>query len=358
MRYILANLAKAELANDIDSSQASIVLTNISTSLNNALGQVDSQNLMLLTIATKDGSSIEVVEVTAWDSGTSTITVNRGQENTSGQSFSAGTAVELRITSALVQNRSGSPYVADYGDVPTDPPGVEASTCVAIGAGCYAGKSDSQGTFSPYTFAAGYKATAYHSRAVAIGGNVSAKREGSVALGAYCDSYGRYMCVGYKSKAFFGHAVGAGATGISYWGFHLGCYPWAGSLASYQSVVLPMRTKTSSDVPSSPWYGLQVGEGYSAVMVYGVAVAMSSHYKTTTGWKFEVLVERMGTSPQIVGKNISKPFYTETSDSRALDFVISGNALMPEFVGDPNYTTYFQTTMVASQLLGAYNTGE
>ena len=97
MKYILANNATATLSASITDSETSLVLTDISATLATALGAVDANNRILLTLANLSETVHEIVEVTAWNAGTSTATVTRAQDGTSAQAFDDGATVEIRV---------------------------------------------------------------------------------------------------------------------------------------------------------------------------------------------------------------------------------------------------------------------
>ena len=98
MKYILANNASATLSALLTVAATSATLANVSTTLATALGQVDASHRILLTLADMAESAHEVVEVTAWNSGTSTATITRAQDGTTAAEWAVvGSKVEVRV---------------------------------------------------------------------------------------------------------------------------------------------------------------------------------------------------------------------------------------------------------------------
>ena len=97
MKYILANNATATLSASITDSETSLVLADISATLATALGQVDANNRILLTLTDIADAVHEIVEVTAWNSGTSTATITRAQDGTTAAEWAAGSKAEVRV---------------------------------------------------------------------------------------------------------------------------------------------------------------------------------------------------------------------------------------------------------------------
>ena len=107
MKYILANNATASLASGITDADTSIELFGISTTLSTALGLIDASNRVLLTLADASETDHEIVEVTAWDSATSTATVTRGQDDTTAQAWGDGSKAEIRVGKKQLDERFG-----------------------------------------------------------------------------------------------------------------------------------------------------------------------------------------------------------------------------------------------------------
>ncbi|WP_028575024.1 hypothetical protein [Desulfonatronovibrio hydrogenovorans] len=174
--YILANNAKAELAESITDSNTGIMLTEISDTLSDALENVvDGQMHILLTVANITDEIHEIVEVVDWDSGTATATILRGRDGTESLEWPANTVLELRVTRYLLQS-----LFSGFAD------NTIAILGVALGMGAVA---IGQGAFSsgPASLALGQGANAQADNAVVIGnGYVGADR--GIAIGDFSNA--------------------------------------------------------------------------------------------------------------------------------------------------------------------------
>ena len=101
---------------------ASSTATTLELASVTGLPTLGSGDYTYLTIDTDTASpTIEVVKVTAINTGTNEITVTRGQDNTTASAFDAGTKVELRLTSILLNDVSDEASVTDWGDILNKP---------------------------------------------------------------------------------------------------------------------------------------------------------------------------------------------------------------------------------------------
>ena len=98
MTVKFTNNANSTLASGINSSVTSMTLADASSfpSLSGA------NDYCYLTLQESGGTTREIVKATARSS--NTFTIVRGQDNTSAATWSSGILVELRITSALLQD--------------------------------------------------------------------------------------------------------------------------------------------------------------------------------------------------------------------------------------------------------------
>ena len=103
MKYILANNATATLSALLTVAATSATLDNISATLATALGQVDANNRILLTLTDAAETVHEIVEVTAWNSGTSTATITRAQDGTTAAEWAAGSVADIRAGAAQLR---------------------------------------------------------------------------------------------------------------------------------------------------------------------------------------------------------------------------------------------------------------
>ena len=186
-KYILANNATASLAMAVADSSTNLVLTDMSATMIAALNSMywfgsPTGRHVLLTLADIGETRHEVVYVSAWNEGSATLTVERGQDGTDPQSWDgvendeARTKVEIRMPRMLAEN----PYLSEnelsfaHGD--------RAKATVAgaaIGEDCEAGD---------YAVSMGYNAIAGNS-SICIG-HGSQAHNSSVAIGASCESSG------------------------------------------------------------------------------------------------------------------------------------------------------------------------
>ena len=104
---------------------ASSTATTLELASVTGLPTLGSGDYTYLTIDTDTVSpTIEVVKVTAVNTGTNEITVTRGQDNTTASAFDAGTKVELRLTSILLNDVSDEASVTLWADIQNKPDSV------------------------------------------------------------------------------------------------------------------------------------------------------------------------------------------------------------------------------------------
>jgi len=115
-----ANLAETELDGGIDDTQTTIDVVDASV--------FPSTTPFLLTI--DDNTNVEIVKVTGIS--TNTLTVERGQEDTTGTSFASGTLIENRITAGTYEALADADWVTNnfLQDITSEP--IEDLTDVSI----------------------------------------------------------------------------------------------------------------------------------------------------------------------------------------------------------------------------------
>lgn len=99
MPVLYANNASSTLASAINSSTNLITIGNWAASKFPSI-TTNSGDFFFATI--EEGSTREIVRVTATNSGTSTLTATRGQEGTTAASFTAAAKIEVRATAGLL----------------------------------------------------------------------------------------------------------------------------------------------------------------------------------------------------------------------------------------------------------------
>jgi len=119
MSVKFSNNASTTLNGAISASATSIVVTDVSE-----FPALSSGDHTYLTLANAVGTKIEIIKVTNINIGTKTLTVVRGQDNTSGLAFDSGDICELRMTAALLND------AASQND---DPAGEAVAMAIALG---------------------------------------------------------------------------------------------------------------------------------------------------------------------------------------------------------------------------------
>jgi len=104
-RFALYNQAKAELGASVDEETTTLVLTERSSTLDDALGHVDSEATppVVVALVLDDGEHWEAVRVTGWDSDNGEATVDRGAWDSEARAWDSGTPVELRAVAAVYE---------------------------------------------------------------------------------------------------------------------------------------------------------------------------------------------------------------------------------------------------------------
>ena len=104
-RFALYDQAKAELGASVDEQATTLILTERSSTLDEALGHVDSEATppVVVALVLDDGEHWEAVRVTAWDSDNSEATVDRGAWDSEARAWDSGTPAELRVVAAVYQ---------------------------------------------------------------------------------------------------------------------------------------------------------------------------------------------------------------------------------------------------------------
>ena len=104
-RFALHNQAKAELGASVDEEATTLILTERTSTLDEALGHVDSEATppVVVALVLDDGEHWEAVRVTGWDSDTSEATVDRGAWDSEARAWDSGTPVELRAVAAVYE---------------------------------------------------------------------------------------------------------------------------------------------------------------------------------------------------------------------------------------------------------------
>ena len=98
MAIKFSNNASALLASNITNSATSITLDDVSEFPNVSGGS----DYAILTLANAAATKIEIIKVTAINTGTKVLTAVRAQDNTTAQAFSSGDICELRLTAASI----------------------------------------------------------------------------------------------------------------------------------------------------------------------------------------------------------------------------------------------------------------
>ena len=99
MPVLYANNASSTLASAINNSVTSITIGNWANSKFPSIA-AGSGDFYFATI--EEGATMEIVRVTATNSGTSTLTVTRGQESTTAASFTTAAKIEVRATAGML----------------------------------------------------------------------------------------------------------------------------------------------------------------------------------------------------------------------------------------------------------------
>jgi len=99
MSVKFSNNASTTLNGAITSAATSIVVNDISE-----FPTLASGDYTYLTLANATETKIEIIKVTAINTGTKTLTAARAQDNTTAQAFSTDDLCELRMTAALLND--------------------------------------------------------------------------------------------------------------------------------------------------------------------------------------------------------------------------------------------------------------
>ena len=95
-----SNNASALLDGAITNSATSITLDDVSE-----FPTLSALDYAYVTLTNAAATKVEIVKVTAINTGTKVLTAVRAQESTSAQAFSDGDICELRVTTALLTDR-------------------------------------------------------------------------------------------------------------------------------------------------------------------------------------------------------------------------------------------------------------
>ena len=106
-----SNNASASLDGAVTNSATSITLDDVTEFP--TLGAAD---YAFLTLSNSAATKIEVIKVTAINTGTKVLTVVRGQDNTSAQAFDSGDKCELRLTAGALEAKLNE--ASDHDGVP------------------------------------------------------------------------------------------------------------------------------------------------------------------------------------------------------------------------------------------------
>lgn len=235
--FLVPNNASATLANSVDIGGTSIEIESISDELSTALGLVSSTKNLLLTIFNSDESAHEIIQVTAWDSGTSTLTCTRAAGGTSEQEWARGTQIEARVNSALLDGLTDD--AADY--------------TIALPRGD--GSATHEGAV-----VLGHNASGTNSAAIAIGESSESSGNGSVGIGPWAiASDSQAIALGYDADGLGNQsiAVGNGAEVLS--GANSG-----------------IAIGGSSSCAENVSYGIAIGSGSAANADYAVILGGGS----------------------------------------------------------------------------------
>lgn len=230
--YIFINNATGQPNSSIGTTDTSIEIGSTSSNMTSALIQVvNGESHALLTLTDNAESKHEVVEVTAesYDAGTGvfTLTVTRGQDDTSAQAWTTSDQAEIRAPAKLLNNLltgvgsdsirigSGDATGADAINIgtgsATSSKGIsigfsadaEAADSVVIGSNAYTDSAD--------TVAVGNSASAYGTGGVSIGDSAYSEQNYPVAIGGSASAYGeKSVALGYGSFVNAADAVAIG----------------------------------------------------------------------------------------------------------------------------------------------------
>ena len=238
-RVRLANNASANLDGAVSNSATSIVLKNITATLQSELDLVWSDDVLVLTIA--DEVAHEIIIGTEWDSDTFTLTCTRGQDGTSGQEWGDGASIELRLPvytlEQLFHSRAANSFVFPRSEGTSSPnvfmagldtsvlsedsiaigqkAEVESSSKSSIAIGHRSGAGAS-GSTTEEAVAIGYYAAATGHRSLAVGSQSTANADDATAVGRFAGALAKdATCLGHFSGAHgekstaLGHFAGA-----------------------------------------------------------------------------------------------------------------------------------------------------
>ncbi len=206
-KYILANNARALSVGVLAEGVTSLVLDEISATMTAALDEVDTdEKHILLTLTDGIESAHEIVEVTAWVSGTSTATIVRAQDGTADQEWPAESVVEIRLCREALTRLWHGPGLdsIDIGkdNVQTYSDGDET---IVIGNG--------NETYSDNVVIIANRGSAGMPRCIVIGDDAAANDDDCIAIGYGCDNYGDEGSI----------SIGADIMSSSVKGITLGC---------------------------------------------------------------------------------------------------------------------------------------
>jgi hypothetical protein len=92
-----SNNASTTLNGAITASATSITVNDVSD-----FPTLTGSDYTYLTLVSLDGSILEIIKVTAINTSTKVLTVERGQDDTTGAIFSSGDICELRLNAAML----------------------------------------------------------------------------------------------------------------------------------------------------------------------------------------------------------------------------------------------------------------
>ena len=114
-----SNNASTTLNGAITTSATSITVNDVSE-----FPTLTGSDYTYLTLSNSAATTIEIVKVTAINTTTKVLTVERGKDNTTAAAFSSGDICELRLTAALLN---------DAASRDDDPAGTAVAMAIALG---------------------------------------------------------------------------------------------------------------------------------------------------------------------------------------------------------------------------------
>lgn len=242
MKYILANNAVSAVGVLLAAASTILVLddTKTSSSMTTALGSVDANNNILITLTDNAETSHEIVTVSAWDGPTNTATITRGQDGTTAAEWPVDTKVEIRTSKGILEkllDGEATNSIAYGNSVYVDPGAISSVAFgdlayignalggIALGEGVYvddgADNSVSIGADSSiYALGAcafGYDTYISAEKSVGIGFSTSVNGANSVSIGNNNYSSGaNSITIGDEANAYGASSVSIGEDATCY----------------------------------------------------------------------------------------------------------------------------------------------